>query len=96
MKGLLIATIHRQSDTNEQNRYATAKSLILVLYFTWVYASFHPSHSDSAANVILLRKRLDARILGSSTLWYRTIWMVPSQLVCSCIAKLLHVISGVE
>ena len=31
-----------------------------VLYFTWVYASFHPNHSDNVANVILLRKRLDA------------------------------------
>ncbi len=29
------------------------------MYFTWINASFHPSHYDNAANVILLRKRLD-------------------------------------
>ncbi len=45
--------------------FATAKSLILVLYFTWVYASFHPSQSDNAANVILLRRPLDALHLKS-------------------------------
>ncbi len=31
-----------------------------VEYFTWVYASFHPTHSDNAANVILLKKSIDA------------------------------------
>ncbi len=51
--------------------YATAKSLSLVLYFTWVYASFHPSHSDNAGNVILLRKHIDE-------------WLLPYLLVSGC------------
>ena len=50
-----------------------SKTGILVLYFTWVYASFHPSHSDNAANVILLRKRLDAAHV-SMGLYVRTVF----------------------
>ncbi len=47
------------SQTGNQTQASKTRRKI-VLYFTGLYASFHPSHSDNAANVILLRKRLDA------------------------------------
>ncbi len=53
MMGQLIATVHRQSDASKQNRRNFSHGFML-----------QPSHPDNAADVILLRKCLDAGRAG--------------------------------
>ncbi len=68
MMGRLIATVYRQSDASKQNSQKTDNLVsqcnsrishsFLVLHMGLCFN--HPTHSDNAANVILLRKCLDA------------------------------------